>query len=84
MNYVQRKTATRLKEDTGYKYVYAIINRSGVKCYEAKIRLNGKDTCYYFDTAKEAAKKIDMEFIKTGKPQVNNTLVRVVAKNATV
>jgi hypothetical protein len=78
MNYGQRKNATYLNEDTGYKYVYAIINRSGVKCYEAKIRLNGKDTCYYFNTAKEAAKKIDMEFIKAGKPQVNNTLKKVV------
>jgi hypothetical protein len=84
MNYGQRKNATYLNEDTGYKYVYAMINRSGNKCYEAKVRLNGKDTSYYYDTAKEAAKKIDKEFIKAGKPQVNNTLVRVVAKNATV
>jgi hypothetical protein len=79
MNYGQRKTATRLKEDTGFKYVYSIINRSGVKCYEAKVRINGKDTCYYFETAREAAKKVDLELIKAGKQPINGILSKAIA-----
>ncbi len=76
MNYGQRQSNTHLKEDTGYKYVYAIINRSGFKRYEAKLRIKGKDTSFYYDTAREAAKRIDLELLKQGKKQVNNTLVK--------
>lgn len=78
MNYGQRKTATRLKKDTGYKYVYCIINRSGLKCYEAKVRINGKDTCYYFETAREAAKKVDLELIKAGRKPINGILSKAI------
>lgn len=76
MNYGQRNTTTRLKEDTGYKYVYAIINRSGYKRYEAKLRLNGKDTHWYFDNARDAAKKVDLELIKAGKKPINGILTK--------
>lgn len=74
MNYGQRNTSTRLKEETGYKYVYPIINRSGIKCYEAKVRINGKDTHWYFDNARDAAKKVDLELIKAGKKPINGIL----------
>jgi len=74
MNYGQRDTNTKLEEKTGYKYVYAIINRSGDKKYEAKVKYGGTTKSYYYETAREAARKVDLEHIKQGKKPVNGTL----------
>ncbi len=74
MNYGQRDSNTRLDEETGYKYVYAIINRSGDKKYEAKVKVGGTTKSYYYDNARDAAKKVDLEYIKMGKKAVNGIL----------
>ena len=43
-----------------------------------KVRINGKDTCYYFETAREAAKKVDLELIKSGKQPINGILSKAI------
>lgn len=76
MNYGQRDYNTRLDEETGYKYVYAIINRSGNKKYEAKVKVGNTTNSSYYDTPREAAKKVDLELLKQGKKPVNGTLTK--------
>ncbi len=60
-----------LREKRGYQYVSVVILRSGKKCYKTEYKES-----LYFDTAKEAAKHVDIQFIKDGKKPINGTLKR--------
>jgi hypothetical protein len=65
------KETQELKETTGYHYVSVVILRSGKKCYKTEYKES-----IYFDEPKDAARHIDIQFIKEGKNPINGTLKR--------